>query len=115
MSRSPTEFLKHIRDEAQYLADVSSDLTKKEFLSDQTLTRAFIRSLEIIGEASKRVPNDFRNIHPEINWRKMAGMRDHLIHGYFGVDLDIVWDVLRTEIPTLIPIVEKLIAESGTE
>lgn len=61
------------------------------------------------------MPNDFRIIHPEIDWRKMAGMRDHLIHGYFGVDLDIVWDVLRAEIPTLLPIVEKLVAESEGE
>jgi uncharacterized protein with HEPN domain len=57
--------------------------------------------LEIIGEAAKRVPDDVRTVHPGIDWRGMAGMRDRLIHGYFGVDYDLVWDVVQTKIPSL--------------
>jgi uncharacterized protein with HEPN domain len=71
------------------------------FTSDETLRRAFVRSLEIIGEATKKIPPDFRSEHPHINWRAMAGMRDRLIHGYFGVDYEIVWDVVQNRIPEL--------------
>jgi uncharacterized protein with HEPN domain len=57
--------------------------------------------LEIIGEAAKQVPEDFRNQHPNVQWKSMAGMRDRLIHAYFGVDYEIVWDVVQTRIPEL--------------
>ena len=60
-----------------------------------------MRSLEIIGEAAKQVPEDFRNQHQNVQWKSMAGMRDRLIHAYFGVDYEIVWDVVQTRIPEL--------------
>jgi uncharacterized protein with HEPN domain len=71
------------------------------FSADETLRRAFVRSLEIIGEAAKHVPADFRAQHPRVEWRAMAGMRDRLIHDYFGVDFELVWDVVRERVPTL--------------
>ena len=76
-------------------------LFRSVFVQDPTLCRAFVRSLEIIGEASKKIPADFRNSHPEIDWRGMAGMRDRLIHDYFGVDYELVWDVVRNRVPEL--------------
>jgi uncharacterized protein with HEPN domain len=81
--------------------DHAAGLTKAEFLSDETLNRAFVRSLEIIGEAAKQIPDDFRQQYPHVEWRAMSGMRDRLIHGYFGVDYDIVWDVVVTKVPVL--------------
>lgn len=63
--------------------------------ADETLRRAFVRSLEVIGEAAKKVPDDVRATYPAVEWRAMAGMRDRLIHNYFGVDLELVWDVKR--------------------
>jgi uncharacterized protein with HEPN domain len=66
--------------EATYLAECSVDVERDEFLCDETLKRAFVRSIEIIGEATKHVPDDFRNEHPQLEWRAMAGMRDWLIH-----------------------------------
>ena len=63
--------------------------------------RAFVRSLEIIGEAAKKVPQEFREKHPAVEWKKMAGMRDRLIHNYIDVDYAIVWDVAETKVPEL--------------
>jgi uncharacterized protein with HEPN domain len=101
MSFEPRDYLRHILIEADYLVDRSAGLSFDAFAADETLRRAFVRSLEIIGEAAKKVPEDFRAAHPAIEWRAMAGMRDRLIHDYFGVDLELVWDVVQTRIPEL--------------
>jgi len=109
MSRLPFEYLRHILDEMAYLAEHSQGLSKEEFLQDATLTRAFTRSLEIIGEAVKNLPDDFRQQHRHIDWRSIAGMRDRLIHAYFGVDYEIVWDVVTTKMPPLMSELMRLI------
>lgn len=101
MSFEPRDYLRHILAEAEYLLDASQDISREEFLRDSTLQRAFVRSLEVIGEATKNVPLELRNTYPHIEWRAMAGMRDRLIHGYFGVDYGLVWDVVQTKIPAL--------------
>jgi uncharacterized protein with HEPN domain len=101
MSFEPRDYLRHILIEAEFLLDRSSPLTHDAFRTDTTVQRAFVRSLEVIGEGSKKVPAHFRDAHPEIEWRAMAGMRDRLIHDYFGVDYDLVWDVVRNRIPEL--------------
>ncbi|WP_448545382.1 HepT-like ribonuclease domain-containing protein [Roseiflexus sp.] len=90
MSRSAVEYVRHILDETGYLMDRAQGLTWDQFMRDETLKRAFVRSLEIIGEASKKIPDDFKQKYGHLEWRAMAGMRDRLIHGYFGVDYGIV-------------------------
>ncbi len=101
MSLFPLEYLRHILDETEYLIKRSSGLSKNDFLQDETLKRAFVRSIEIIGEAVKKVPADIKNKYAHFEWRAMAGMRDKLIHDYFGIDYDIVWDVVTNKIPVL--------------
>jgi len=89
-------------------------LEKATFLRDETLQRAFVRSLEIIGEAVKQLPDTVKQRYSHLEWRAMAGMRDRLIHGYFGVDYDIVWDVVTNKIPTLQQAVEHILRQEGT-
>ncbi|MBS1638431.1 MAG: DUF86 domain-containing protein [Bacteroidetes bacterium] len=101
MSKEPIEFLKHIADECIYLLSVSQGQSKDDFLNDETLKRAVVRSLEIIGEATKKIPADFKVKWNTIQWKNMAGMRDRLIHDYIGVNYSIVWDVLINKIPEL--------------
>ena len=79
MSFEPRDYLRHILVEADYLIGRSEGLSFESFSSDETLRRAFVRSLEIIGEATKKVPDDFRAAYPAVEWRAMAGMRDVLI------------------------------------
>ncbi len=109
MSASTLAYLQHILKETQYLTDRSRELSKAEFLQDETLKRAFVRSLEIIGEAARQLPNDFRQKYHHFEWRAMAGMRDRLIHAYFGVDYEIVWDVVINKVPGLQQEIERLI------
>jgi uncharacterized protein with HEPN domain len=101
MSFEPRDYLQHVLVEADYLLRESAGVTAIEFMANETLQRAFVRSLEIIGEATKQIPEDFRRAHSGIDWRGMAGMRDRLIHGYFGVDYAIVWDVVQNHIPVV--------------
>lgn len=99
MSFEPHDYLRHILEECDFLLGTAARLQREDFLDNDTLRRAFQRSLEIIGEASKRLSADFRTAHADLPWKEMAAMRDRLIHGYFGVDDAIVWDVVRTHIP----------------
>lgn len=101
MSLSPRELIRHILDEIDYILAQIPNTDFDSFVKNATLKRAFVRSIEIIGEASKKLPEDVKSKQPDIEWRKVAGMRDRLIHDYFGVDYTIVWDVATTKLPDL--------------
>jgi uncharacterized protein with HEPN domain len=95
------EYLLHILEETGFLLNSSRGQEKKAFMRDETLKRAYVRSLETIGEAVEQMPSMLRQKYPAMDWRSIAGMRDRLIHGYFGVDYDIVWDAVKNKIPAL--------------
>lgn len=114
MSYSGVEYLQHIFDETKYLIQQTNTIDKKTFFQDETKKRAFVRSLEIIGEAVKQMPDSLRNKYPSIEWKSIAGMRDRLIHAYFGIDYDIVWDIVINKIPALKDQVQQiLLIEQG--
>lgn len=108
---SSSEYLRHILDETEFLISRSQSLDKEDLLKDEVLKRAFVRSLEIIGEAAKKLPEDFRKKYGQIDWRAIAGTRDKLIHDYFGIDYDIVWDIVLNEIPELKDQIRRILKE----
>jgi uncharacterized protein with HEPN domain len=108
MSKEPNEYLRHIQDECLFIISVSQELKYDDFIANETLKIAVVRSLEIIGEATKKIPADFKVKWSSIEWKNMAGMRDRLIHDYIGVNYSIVWDVIVNKIPNL----NKQISES---
>ncbi|MEO5358524.1 MAG: DUF86 domain-containing protein [Nitrospirae bacterium YQR-1] len=105
-------FIRHILDETDYLIDKSVGLTYDDFIADATLMRAFARSLEIIGEASKNTSESFRLKHAEIKWKEIAGLRDKLIHQYFSIDWHILWDVVKHNIPELRKKLENIVNDT---
>lgn len=100
-------------DEIDYVMSQLPGKDFESFAADPTLKRAFVRSIEIIGEAAKKLPDNIKTTHPEIEWRKVTGIRDRLIHGYFGVDYRIVWDVATTKLPGLRDHLLQMLKASG--
>ena|SRR3989338_202510 len=114
MSKLPIEFLRHIIDEIDYLNSEITLLGENRFMHDHTLQRAASRSLEIIGEAVKSMPGDFRRKYSDMDWKSFAGLRDKLIHHYFGVDYSIVWDILANELPEFKLKIESVISRENS-
>jgi uncharacterized protein with HEPN domain len=103
-----TDYIQDILNSIEEIENFSTGLSFNKFMRDKKTINAVIRSLEVIGEASKNIPKQIRNNHPDIPWAKMAGMRDKLIHEYFGIDLEIIWQTIKRDIPTLKPLIIKL-------
>lgn len=99
MSLSIIDLLKHIRDELEFLVNDSRNYTYSSFINDKKTILSYTRSFEIIGEACKNIPNDFRNQYPHIDWKGFAGLRDIIIHQYFGIDYNAIWDAIENEVP----------------
>lgn len=99
--RDPAILLDDIRRAIDKIAKYTSGLSKQSFISNEMVVDAVVRNLEVIGEAAKRLPESFQNKHPEIPWRQIAGLRNRIVHHYFGLDLEIVWNVISSDLKDL--------------
>lgn len=111
MSREFLDFVEDILDGMNKAETFLEGVTYSQFESDFRINFAVVRALEIIGEAAKRLPDELRQRYPDIPWKSMAGMRDHIIHGYDDVDLQIVWAVVKSDIPQIKPQIERIIKD----
>lgn len=109
MKRIPHVFLRHILDSIEAIEEYTEDCSEEEFLDLREKQDAVVRRVEIIGEAVRNIPPDFREQHPHIPWKKIAGMRDKLVHEYFGVDFELVWEVVKNDLPPFKEQVEELL------
>lgn len=101
MSRDNRLFLDDILKSCDRILRYTKDMSFADFITNDKTYDAVLRNLEVIGEAVKNLPDDFRDLHPQIEWRKIAGLRDIVAHVYFGVNDEIVWDVIQNKIPVL--------------
>jgi len=101
MKKDPVILINHILVSISLINKYTNDLTISDFISKEEAQDAVIRRLQIIGEAVKNLPEDFKEKYKDINWRQIAGMRDILIHDYFGVDLNLTWNVVKMDLPEL--------------
>jgi uncharacterized protein with HEPN domain len=111
MRREFLDFVEDILDAMDKAQGFVKGFTYKEFEADARTSFAVVRALEIIGEATKRLPVSLREQYPAIPWRGMAGMRDRIIHGYDTVDLQIVWDVVQKDIPDIRPQIQQILTD----
>lgn len=106
-------YLEHMVDAIRDIEESIKNLSKEEFISNKDVKDANIRRLEIIGEAVKNISKKLREEHKEIEWHRIAGTRDKVIHNYFGVNLDIVWEIIEQDLPHLKKKIEKILKNIG--
>jgi uncharacterized protein with HEPN domain len=111
--REYLDYFKDIQDALEKINNFTVDLDFERFAKDEKTTFAVIRGLEIIGEAARKIPKSIRSRYPNIPWQDMAGMRDKLIHDYFGVDLRVVWKTLKVDLPPLQAIFHRITQEES--
>jgi uncharacterized protein with HEPN domain len=101
-------FIEHILLCIDKIQEYTKNLTAQDFNNNELFQDAVIRNIEIIGEATKKISNDLKSQYREIPWKEMSGMRDKLIHDYFGVDVDVVWKTVNEDIPYLKSLIENI-------
>jgi uncharacterized protein with HEPN domain len=111
MRHDPKVYIKYILESIMLIQEYTRQVSKQQFLRRTNLQDAVIRRLEIIGEAVKSLPPDFKDKHDDIPWQKIAGMRDVLIHEYFGVDLNLTWQTVKEDIPSLKSKLEEILKQ----
>jgi uncharacterized protein with HEPN domain len=108
-------YLEDIIDAINSIEEYTKELTYDTFIKDKKTVDAVIRNFEIIGEATKHVPERIVSKYPKVPWKDMAGMRDKLIHGYFGVQLDVVWKTIKERLPNVRDLIEETLTKMNKE
>ncbi len=111
--RDYRDYLKDIVDSINDIEAFIKGMNFEDFSNDKKTINAVVRSIEIIGGATKNIPKSIKDKHPSIPWKKMAGMRDKMIHEYFGVDIKILWKTIKKDIPPLKPLIQKVLESLG--
>ncbi len=108
--RRDLDYLRDIEDAIKRIQEYTRNLTWQEYIQDHKTQDAVVQNLQVIGEATKKLSNEFRQNTPEIHWKAMMGTRDRLLHHYFGVNQEIVWQIVQQDIPGLRHQIEKIIS-----
>jgi uncharacterized protein with HEPN domain len=108
MKRDYSDYINDVLTEVSNIEVFTEGMSYPDFVRDKKTTYAVIRGIEVIGEAVKKLPKDLKDIHPDVPWKRIAGMRDKLIHEYFGVDTEIVWKTVKEDIPYLKSLFQKI-------
>ncbi|MBS1258933.1 MAG: hypothetical protein MAG551_01997 [Candidatus Scalindua arabica] len=111
MPLDDTGRLRHMLDAALEAQTFMKDITQESLREDRKTAQAVVRSIEVIGEAAVNVSKEFKEMHPDIPWKKIAGMRNWLIHAYFDVDYNHIWSTVQKDLPVLVPQLKKLLNE----
>jgi uncharacterized protein with HEPN domain len=114
-SREFTDYLRDISDAIEKIEKFTEGMDSEGFAADDKTVYAVTRALEIIGEATKKVPTTIRDRYPQVSWREMAGIRDKLIHEYFGVNLEVIWKTVQEDLPPLKPLIDQMLLETAEE
>ena len=110
MPRDYKAYLRDILEAIRKIEKYTESINFEEFRNSELIQDGVVRNLEIIGEAVKNIPEDIKRNNPDVEWRKIAGLRDILVHAYFGIDVEVVWDIVKNKVPELKEKIEKILS-----